>query len=67
MMRRMFLSAALDRLLEEGQIRKRSNAFRVLKLVIEDGVTVLNEDQRHLYEVEIVPKIEQLQAQSRAN
>jgi len=63
----MFLSAALDRLLEEGQIRKRSNAFRVLKLVIEDGVTVLNEDQRHLYEVEIVPKIERLQTQPRAN
>ena len=67
MMRRMFLSAALDRLLEEGQIRKRSNAFRVLKLVIEDGVTVLNEDQRHLYEAEIVPKIEQLQGQPRPN
>jgi hypothetical protein len=60
MMRRMFLTAALDRLVEEGEIRRRSNAFRVMKLVIENGVTVLTENQRNLYEEQLIPKIERV-------
>jgi len=60
MMRRMFLTAALDRLIEEGEIRRRSNAFRVMKLVIEDGVAVLDENQRTFYEEKLIPKIEQV-------
>ena len=60
MMRRMFLTAALDRLVEDGEIRRRSNAFRVMKLVIEDGVSALNENQRNLYEEQLIPKIERV-------
>lgn len=60
MMRRMFLTAALDRLIEEGEIRRRSNAFRVMKMVIEDGVAVLDENQRNFYEEKLIPKIEQV-------
>lgn len=60
MLRRIFLTAALERLLEEGLIRKRSDAFRVMRLVIEHGVGVLDDDQRELYDREIVPQIERL-------
>ena len=60
MMRRMFLTAALDRLVAEGQIGRRSKAFRILQLVIEDGAAALNEDQRNVYEEQLIPKIERV-------
>ncbi|MET4634208.1 MULTISPECIES: hypothetical protein [Kaistia] len=61
MSRRIFLTAALDRLVDEGQIGRRSNAHRIIKLVIENGVTALDEDQRQIYDSELIPKIEQVQ------
>jgi hypothetical protein len=60
MLRRIFLTAALERLLEEGLIRKRSAAFRVMRLVIEHGAGILDDDQRALCDREIVPQIERL-------
>lgn len=64
MSRRIFLTAALDRLVDEGQIGRRSNAHRIIKLVIENGVTVLNDDQRQIYDIELIPKIEEVQIRS---
>ncbi|WP_029076473.1 hypothetical protein [Kaistia adipata] len=61
MSRRIFLTTALDRLVDEGQISRRSNAHRIIKLVIENGVTVLDDDQRTLYDNELIPKIEDVQ------
>jgi len=61
MSRRIFLTTALDRLVDEGQIGRRSNAHRIIKLVIENGVTALDEDQRQIYDSELIPKIEQVQ------
>jgi hypothetical protein len=61
MSRRIFLTTALDRLLEEGKITRRSNAVRILKLVIDGGVTALDESQREFYDQDLVPKIEELE------
>lgn len=61
MSRRIFLSAALDRLVDEGQIGRRSNAHRIIKLVIDNGVAVLDEGQRQIYDSELIPKIEKVQ------
>ncbi len=61
MSRRIFLTTALDRLVDEGQISRRSNAHRIIKLVIENGVTVLDDDQRTIYDNELIPKIEDVQ------
>jgi hypothetical protein len=61
MSRRIFLTAALDRLVDEGQISRRSNAHRIMKLVIENGVTVLDDNQRSFYDTELIPKIENVQ------
>lgn len=61
MSRRLFLTAALERLIEEGRIRRRSKAFRIMRLVIDNGVTVLDDTQRELYEHELIPQIERLQ------
>ena len=61
MSRRIFLTAALDRLVDEGQIGRRSNAHRIIKLVIDNGVAVLDEDQRQIYARELIPKIERVQ------
>jgi hypothetical protein len=61
MSRRIFLTTALDRLVDEGQISRRSNAHRIIKLVIENGVTVLDDSQRSFYDTELIPKIEDVQ------
>ncbi|WP_018183849.1 hypothetical protein [Kaistia granuli] len=61
MSRRIFLTTALDRLLDEGQISRRSDAHRIMKLVIENGVTALDDDQRYFYDSELIPKIEDVQ------
>lgn len=47
--------------MDEGQIGRRSNAHRIIKMVIESGVTALDEDQRQIYDSELIPKIEQVQ------
>jgi len=46
---------------DEGQIGRRSNAHRIIKLVIDNGVAVLDEGQRQIYDSELIPKIEQVQ------
>jgi hypothetical protein len=61
MSRRIFLTTALDRLVDEGQISRRSSAHRIIKMVIENGVTALDDDQRHVYDNELIPKIEDIQ------
>lgn len=61
MSRRIFLTTALDRLVDEGQIGRRSDAHRIIQMVIDGGVTVLDEDQRQIYDSELIPKIEQVQ------
>jgi hypothetical protein len=61
MSRRIFLTTALDRLLDEGQISRRSDAHRIMNLVIENGVTALDDDQRYFYDSELIPKIEDVQ------
>lgn len=47
--------------MDEGQIGRRSNAHRIIKLVIDNGVAVLDEDQRQIYDRELIPKIERVQ------
>lgn len=61
MSRRIFLSTALDRLIEDGSISRKSNASRIIKLVIDGGVTALDDSQREIFDHELVPKIEQLE------
>ena len=67
MSRRIFLTTALDRLVDEGQISRRSNAHRIIRLVIENGVTVLDDNQRSFYDTELIPKIEDVQIHRGAN
>jgi hypothetical protein len=62
MLRRIFLTEALDRLVEEGRVKRRSKAFRIMTLVIEDGVAALDDTQRKVYDQVLVPQIEQLHA-----
>ena len=47
--------------MDEGQIGRRSDAHRIIQMVIDGGVTVLDEDQRQIYDSELIPKIEQVQ------
>jgi hypothetical protein len=61
MSRRIFLTTALDRLVDEGQISRRSSAHRIIRMVIENGVTALDDDQRQFYDSELIPKIEDIQ------
>jgi hypothetical protein len=61
MSRRIFLTTALERLVDDGEISRRSNAHRIMKLVIADGVAILNDDQRSYYDNELIPKIEGVQ------
>lgn len=58
MSRRIFLTTALDRLVDQGAIGRRSNAHRIIKTVIEEGVTALDEDEREIYDRDLIPKIE---------
>lgn len=58
MSRRIFLTTALDRLVDQGAIGRRSNAHRIIKMVIEDGVTALDDDEREIYDRDLIPKIE---------
>jgi hypothetical protein len=64
MSRRIFLTTALDRLVDEGQIGPRSAAHRIIQMVIENGVTILDDDQRRIYDKELIPKIEKMQIRS---
>lgn len=61
MLRRIFLTAALERLVDEGKIKRRSKAFRIMRLVIDDGVAALDDTQRRVYDQILVPQIEQLE------
>lgn len=61
MLRRIFLTSALERLVDEGKIKRRSKAFRILQLVIRDGAACLDDTQRRVYDHVIVPQIEQLE------
>ncbi|MBZ9936538.1 hypothetical protein LB518_09545 [Mesorhizobium sp. BR1-1-16] len=61
MLRRIFLTAALERLVDEGKIKRRSKAFRIMQMVISDGAAVLDDTQRRVYDQIIVPQIEQLE------
>lgn len=65
MLRRIFLTAALERLVDEGKIKRRSKAFRIMQLVIKDGVVVLDDTQRRVYDQIIIPQIEQLELNAR--
>ncbi|MBN9433814.1 MAG: hypothetical protein J0I45_15380 [Bosea sp.] len=62
MLRRIFLTEALDRLVEEGRVKRRSKAFRIMTLVIEDGVAALDDTQRRVYDQVLIPQIERLHA-----
>ncbi len=61
MSRRIFLTTALDRLVDQGTIGRRSNAHRIIKIVIEGGVTALEEEEREIYDRDLIPKIEDVQ------
>lgn len=65
MLRRIFLTAALERLVDEGKIKRRSKAFRIMQLVIQDGVTVLDDTQRKVYDQILIPQIQQLEHRAR--
>lgn len=62
MLRRAFLTDALERLVDQGKIKRRSKAFRIMQLVIQDGVSVLDDTERRVYDNVIVPQIEELEA-----
>lgn len=64
MLRRIFLTAALERLVDEGKIKRRSKAFRIMQLVIRDGVTVLDDTQRRVYDQILIPQIKQFEQQA---
>jgi hypothetical protein len=61
MLRRAFLTEALERLVDEGKIKRRSKAFRIMQLVIQDGVAGLDDTERKVYDNVIVPQIQDLE------
>lgn len=59
MLRRIYLTAARDQLVAEGKIRRMSKADVVLSKVIAGGAAILSDDDRALYDFELIPLIEQ--------
>ena len=45
---------------KKAAVKRRSKAFRIMTLVIEDGVAALDDTQRKVYDQVLVPQIEQL-------
>lgn len=59
MLRRIFLTAAREQLVAEGKIRRMSKADVILSKVIIGGAAVLSEADRALYDIQLIPMIEQ--------
>lgn len=59
LLRRIYLTAAREQLVAEGKLRRMSKADVILNKVISNGAAVLSDDDRALYDFELVPLIEQ--------
>ena len=59
LLRRIYLTAAREQLVAEGKIRRMSKADVILNKVIAGGAGVLSEDDRALYDVQLIPLIEE--------
>jgi len=59
LLRRIFLTAAREQLVAEGKIRRMSKADVILSKVIIGGAAVLSEADRALYDIQLIPMIEQ--------
>ena len=59
MLRRIFLTAAREQLVAEGKIRRMSKADVILSKVIIGGAAVLSDADRALYDIQLIPMIEQ--------
>jgi hypothetical protein len=57
-LRRLYLTAALDQLVAEGKIRHMSRAHVIVRKVIAGGAAVLSDHDRALYDFELIPLIE---------
>lgn len=58
MLRRFYLTTALEQLLAQGKIRRPSRAHTIVRMVINDGAAALSEADRRVYDIEIIPMIE---------
>lgn len=58
LLRRIYLTAAREQLVAEGKIRRMSKADVILSKVIKAGAAVLSDDDRALYDFELIPLIE---------
>jgi len=59
LLRRIFLTAAREQLVAEGKIRRMSKADVILSKVIIGGAAALSEADRALYDIQLIPMIEQ--------
>jgi hypothetical protein len=49
------LSELLEQLIEDGEIKEGTAAFGITKLVIDGGLAVLSDKQRHVYDKFVAP------------
>jgi len=62
MLRKIYLTSALDQLMAQGRIHRPSRAHSVLRVVINDGAAALSDADRQFYDLELVPMIERAAA-----
>lgn len=62
MIRKVYLTTALEQLMAQGMITRPSRAHSVMRVVIAEGVGGLSDTDRHFYDLELVPMIEKAAA-----
>lgn len=62
MLRKIYLTSALEQLMAEGRIHRPSRAHSILRVVISDGAAALSDADRRFYDIELVPLIERAAA-----
>ncbi|MBN9432466.1 MAG: hypothetical protein J0I45_08480 [Bosea sp.] len=62
MLRKIYLTSALEQLMALGAVQRPSRAHSVLRVVISDGAAALSDADRRFYDLELVPLIERTTA-----
>ncbi|SHG63503.1 hypothetical protein SAMN02745157_4575 [Kaistia soli DSM 19436] len=62
MLRKIYLTSALEQLMAQGRIHRPSRAHAILRAVINDGAAALSDADRQFYDLELVPMIERAAA-----
>lgn len=58
MIRKVYLTTALEQLMAQGLISRPSRAHSVMRFVIAEGAAGLSDADRRFYDLELVPMIE---------